>query len=229
MILADFTQERMLPTLRSSLLSIALLAPLAALAESQGTNGETIPPPPFMGQSSSNLEAMPNPVAVATDITNKIIPSGAPQAADHPKLATLSDHIQRTYKVSERKATSIVREALKSADRHQVEPELILAVIAIESTFRERAVSRVGARGLMQVMPGVHREKLKDIGGSRALFDPAKNIHTGSQILVDYLNDHSGNLRRALLNYNGSLGMRSSFAERVMRVYRDFQKVTTPG
>lgn len=225
MIFADFTRERMLPALKLSLLSTALLAPLAALADPSGAHGE-IPPPPITVASIPNIQVTPNPAMVATD---KAVPSEASKAAEHPKLATLSEHIQRTYKVSEYKATSIVREALKSADRHQVEPELILAVIAIESTFRERAVSRVGARGLMQVMPGVHREKLKHIGGSRALFDPAKNIHTGSQILVDYLNDHSGNLRRALLNYNGSLGMRSSFADRVMRVYRDFQKVTTPG
>jgi len=228
MIFADFTRERMLPALKLSLLSAALLTPLAALAESSVVSSETIPPPPFMVQSSLDLQITPNP-AVIMDSANTIVPLVKSQTADHPKLASLSQHIQNTYKVSERKATSIVREAIKSAERHQVEPELILAIIAIESTFRERAVSRVGARGLMQVMPGVHREKLKHIGGPRALFDPAKNIHTGSQILVDYLNDHSGNLRRALLNYNGSLGMRSSFAERVIRVYRDFQKVTTPG
>ena len=228
MIFADFTRERMLPALKLSFLSAALLTPLAALAESSVVSIETIPPPPFMVQSSLNLPITSSP-AVIMDSASIIAPLAKPQTTDHPKLASLSQHIQNTYKVSERKATSIVREAIKSADRHQVEPELILAIIAIESTFRERAVSRVGARGLMQVMPGVHREKLKHIGGPRALFDPAKNIHTGSQILVDYLNDHSGNLRRALLNYNGSLGMRSSFAERVIRVYRDFQKVTTPG
>jgi hypothetical protein len=44
---------------------------------------------------------------------------------------------------------------------------------------------------------------------------------------VNYLNAHSGNLRRALLSYNGSLGTRSSFPDRVMRIYRDLQRVTT--
>lgn len=145
------------------------------------------------------------------------------------KVDYLSQHIQRTYKIPEQNATRIVQEAIKSGDRHQLAPELILAIIAVESTFRERAVSRVGARGLMQVMPGVHRNKVRDIGGTRALFDPAKNIHTGAQILVDYLNNHSGDLRRALLNYNGSLGSRSSYADRVMRIYQDFQRVTIEG
>jgi len=61
------------------------------------------------------------------------------------------------------------------------------------------------------------------------LFDPSKNIHVGSRVLVKYLNAHSGNLRRALLKYNGSLGTRSSFPDRVMRAYRDFQRVTIEG
>jgi len=61
------------------------------------------------------------------------------------------------------------------------------------------------------------------------LFDPAKNIHVGSRILVNYLDNHDGNLRRALLSYNGSLSSRSSFPERVMRVYRDLQRATTEG
>ncbi|MER2602769.1 MAG: transglycosylase SLT domain-containing protein [Candidatus Competibacter phosphatis] len=91
------------------------------------------------------------------------------------------------------------------------------------------AVSRVGARGLMQVMPGSHKGKIRKIGGTRELFDPAKNIHTGSQILVEYLEDHSGDLRRALLNYNGSLGTRSSFPDKVIRIYRGLQRVTVEG
>jgi len=122
-----------------------------------------------------------------------------------------------------------VREAIRNAKQYQLDPELILAVIAVESTFRERAVSRVGARGLMQVMPRSHVGKVQEISGSHQLFDPAKNIRVGSRILVNYLRDHSGNLRRALLKYNGSLGKRSSFPDRVLRVYRDLRQVTVEG
>jgi soluble lytic murein transglycosylase-like protein len=81
----------------------------------------------------------------------------------------------------------------------------------------------------MQVMPRYHSRKIREIGGSHQLFDPAKNIHVGSRILVNYLKDHRGNLRRALLKYNGSLGTRSSFPDRVLRVYRDLRRVTVEG
>ncbi|HAS51109.1 MAG TPA: hypothetical protein DCS21_04985, partial [Gammaproteobacteria bacterium] len=155
--------------------------------------------------------------------------STAAKPADQPKITRLSGHIQRKYRVSESKARHIVQEAIRNAERHRLDPELILALIAVESTFKERAVSRVGARGLMQVMAGAHTAKIREIGGSHQLFDPTKNIHVGSRILVKYLNAHSGNLRRALLSYNGSLGTRSKFPDRVMRIYRDLQRVTVEG
>jgi hypothetical protein len=211
MVFAEFAQERFNLTLKSGLLCAVMLMPATVLADS--TAGES-------GESTQ--------VAMATisDIDSEP-GSTENQPTYSSKVIHLSRHIQRRYGVPENKATQIVQEAVQNGDRHQVEPELILAIIAVESTFKERAVSRVGARGLMQVMPGSHRGKIRDIGGSHALFDPAKNIHTGSWILVNYLNAHSGDLRRALLSYNGSLGTRSSFPDRVMRIYRDLQRVTT--
>ena len=162
-----------------------------------------------------------------------IIPADTATAAvsaQRRKIASLSGHIQSRYQIPNHKAQQIVTAAIRSGETHQVEPELILAIIAVESMFRERAVSRVGARGLMQVMPGSHSGKVRQIGGRHALFDPAKNIHTGAWILADYLDNQSGNLRRALLSYNGSLHLRrSAYPEKVMRVYRDLQRVTVEG
>jgi soluble lytic murein transglycosylase-like protein len=210
MVFAEFARERFFLTLKSGLLCAAMLMPAAALADSQAVNGEK------------------PPQVIRTAILDIDSETGSTEAkpADQRKVVSLSQHIQRKYKVPEYKANQIVQAAVINGKRHQVEPELILAIIAVESTFKERAVSRVGARGLMQVMPGSHRSKIREIGGSHALFDPGKNIHTGSRILVNYLDAHSGNLRRALLSYNGSLGTRSSFPDRVMRIYRDFQRVT---
>lgn len=215
----EFTEcvkERLTLTLKSSLLCAVMMAPAAALAQSPET---------VRGEEPINVA-----IAVqAIDIANIGVDTTASSSVEQRKVARLSGHIQRKYRVPEHKANQIVQEAMQNGKRHQLDPELILAVIAVESTFKERAVSRVGARGLMQVMPGPHRSKVREIGGSHALFDPAKNIHTGSRILVNYLDAHSGNLRRALLSYNGSLGTRSSFPDRVMRIYRDFRRVTVEG
>ncbi len=223
----EFTEclkDRFTLTLQSGLLCAVVLMPATALAQSLETvRGE-------------NATSIANTVTVATIATEQhgvsLIPADTASAAalaQQRKIARLSGHIHNRYQVPEHKARHIVTEAIRNGETHQVDPELILAIIAVESTFKERAVSRVGARGLMQVMPGSHSRKIREIGGSHALFDPAKNIHTGSRILASYLNDHSGNLRRALLNYNGSLGTRSSFPDRVMRIYRDLRRATVEG
>ncbi len=213
----EFTEcvkERLTLTLKSGLLCAVILAPTAALAQSPETvRGEE----PSPVTATINLDSGAD--AGAADI----------KPADQGKVARLSSHIQSKYRIPEARARQIVREAIRNGKRHDVDPELILAIIAVESTFKERAVSRVGARGLMQVMPGSHKGKIRQIGGAPALFDPAKNIHAGSQILVEYLEDHSGNLRRALLNYNGSLGTRSSFPDKVIRIYHRLQRVTVEG
>lgn len=217
MIFAEIARERFNLNLKSGLLCAVILLPTTALADPAWNEGQEPPQVAMLSTPASSLK--PDSIAVET-------PQIEVETSKQSKVDALSQHIQRKYKVPAYKATHIVEEAIANGDRHQVEPELILAIIAVESTFKERAVSRVGARGLMQVMPGSHRNKVRSIGGSGALFDPAKNIHTGSQILVNYLNDHSGNLRRALLNYNGSLGKRSSFPDRVIRIYRDLQQAT---
>lgn len=231
---AEIAEGRLNSNLKSGLLCAVMLLPATAWAAS--ATAETgvkdtsqvamaaVPatiPPPTVPTGPAAIPAQPTPAVQSA-------PSAQPPQPN--KLANLSRHIQSRYGISEQKANQIVGQAIDNGSRHRLDPELILAIIAVESTFRERAVSRVGARGLMQVMPGVHRDKLREIGGSRALFDPGKNIHTGARILNIYLNNHSGDLRRALLNYNGSLGhKRSSYADKVMELYRDFQRVTTPG
>lgn len=142
------------------------------------------------------------------------------------QVKRLTDYIQETFRLPRHKIVAIVSEVVYSADKNDLDPALILAVIAVESTFRERVVSHAGARGLMQVMPGAHPEKIRAIGGVDALFDPRKNIATGSRILLEYLNMSDGNLRRALLRYNGSLANpRSSYPGKVMGLYRKFRQL----
>lgn len=147
------------------------------------------------------------------------------QAQQRQKIEKLSNHIARAYQVRPAKANLVVTEVMRHAEQHNLEPELVLAVIATESTFRAKAVSRAGARGLMQVVPKWHRQKIKAVGGNRALFDPAKNIQVGTQILSEYIAMSRGNVRRGLLRYNGSLGKRSRYANRVLRHYNRLKKV----
>lgn len=85
-------------------------------------------------------------------------------------------------------------------------PQLVLAVIDVESAFDPFAVSSAGAVGLMQVMPFWPRELGLSI---RDLLDVELNIRMGTSILAYYLTREDGDYRRALARYNGSLGRRS--------------------
>jgi len=89
------------------------------------------------------------------------------------------------------------------ATRAGLDPQLVLAVIQVESNFRKYAVSTAGARGFMQVMPF-----WLDLIGTKEhnLFHLRTNLRYGCIILRHYLDIERGNLTRALGRYNGSLG-----------------------
>jgi soluble lytic murein transglycosylase-like protein len=97
----------------------------------------------------------------------------------------------------------ILKAVHQEAARAELDPELVLAVIDVESRFDRFAVSVVGAQGLMQVMPFW----LKEIGRpDDNLLHIRTNLRMGCTILRYYLDMEKGNLSRALGRYNGSLG-----------------------
>ena len=87
--------------------------------------------------------------------------------------------------------------------RAGLEPELVLAVIQVESNFDRFAISPAGARGLMQIMPFW----IKELGHpDDNLFIPQMNLRYGTTILKYYLDKEKGQLSKALARYNGSVG-----------------------
>lgn len=98
---------------------------------------------------------------------------------------------------------TFLRSVHREASAAGLSPELVLALIEVESYFDRFAVSRVGAQGLMQVMPFWKKE----IGRpDDNLTNADTNLRYGCQILQFYLQKEKGNLHRALARYNGSLG-----------------------
>ena len=91
----------------------------------------------------------------------------------------------------------------REARQAGLKPDLVLAVIHVESLFDRYALSRVGAQGVMQVMPFWKNELGRPDDN---LIDLATNLRYGCTILKYYLDLEKGNLRRALARYNGSLG-----------------------
>ena len=89
------------------------------------------------------------------------------------------------------------------AKRADLPPELVLALIHVESNFDRFAISSAGARGLMQIMPFW----LDEIGRpGDNLFDIETNLRFGCTILKIYLKRERGDMRKALARYNGSVG-----------------------
>ncbi|CAH0992266.1 hypothetical protein SIN8267_02385 [Sinobacterium norvegicum] len=101
------------------------------------------------------------------------------------------------------------------ATRADVPPDLVLALIEIESHFKRFAISRVGAQGMMQVMPFWKNE----IGRPEDnLTDVATNLRYGCTILKFYIDREKGRLAPALARYNGSYGRRV-YSDKVLRIW----------
>ena len=111
----------------------------------------------------------------------------------------------------------LLRSIHREARRVELPPELILAVIDIESRFDRFAISRSGAQGLMQVMPFW----LKEIGHENDnLIVADTNLRMGTTILKYYIDKEKGNIQRALARYNGSLG-KVIYPNKVFKVLRE--------
>ena len=98
---------------------------------------------------------------------------------------------------------TILKKVHYEARRADLDPQLILALIAVESNFDRFAISSAGAQGLMQIMPFW----LDEIGKPEDnLFDIETNLRFGCTILSLYLEREKGDMHRALARYNGSVG-----------------------
>lgn len=128
---------------------------------------------------------------------------GAPRHLRQLEQQALAQFISRRWRIAESSALSFVAIAYQAGEQHSVDPVLILAVMAIESRYNPVAESTVGAKGLMQVIPRFHMEKLADHGGEEALLNPEVNIHVGAQILREY-HRRFGDQELALQMYAGA-------------------------
>ncbi len=121
--------------------------------------------------------------------------------------------------------------AAATARRHGLDPDLVAAVVSVESGFRPQAVSPKGAQGLMQLMP-----KTASSLGVKDAFDPAQNLDGGTRHLGQLLTLYGGDLTRALAAYNageGAVGRHGgvppyretrAYVKKVLERYRDRKK-----
>jgi hypothetical protein len=135
--------------------------------------------------------------ADAVDRATATDPSALPK-----QQANVAYWLSKKYHVAPEPISALVEEAYDLGPKNDIEPTLILAVMAIESGFNPFAQSNVGAQGLMQVMTRMHSEKYEGFGGNLAAFDPVSNLRVGVKILKDDILK-SGSVQGGLKLYVG--------------------------
>ena len=120
--------------------------------------------------------------------------------------AAVAQWLSRRYKVAPEPVSRLVQEAWTIGQRAQIEPTLILAIMAVESSFNPFAQSAMGAQGLMQVMTRVHDDKYEAFGGNHAAFDPLTNLRVGVQVLKECI-ARAGSVEGGLRYYVGAANL----------------------
>jgi len=192
---------RVLATLHNGLAVVGILAILFLVLQSGRIIPETNP-----AKASAFGAVRYEPGALRVPLDN----------FDSPRHRVIANYLSRRYKVAYDATEGLVGEAFDVGRHVGLDPLLILAVMAIESRFNPIAESVMGAKGLMQVIPKMHRDKLEEHGGEDAVFNPATNILVGARILKEYIR-RTGSLEAGLQQYAGALSDTSGqYAEKVM-------------
>lgn len=170
-------------------------APDTGAEDQKPAAGDQAAPP--VAASAGPLDFMQ---ALSASMGDKAIPGVTAAQAQG-----LRSYLSRKYRIASSVAGALVRMAFAVGKERHVDPQLLLAVIAIESRYNPFVESSVGAQGLMQVMGRVHREKLQAHGGPAAIFNPSVNIRIGAQILSDCIR-RRGSIEGGLACYVGASG-----------------------
>jgi soluble lytic murein transglycosylase-like protein len=163
---------------------------------------------PLMGRPVPLMAGLPAsfvPIeAAAAEEIDGALPAAVVETPLEREQRAVAESIAKRYRIADAAATHFVSVAYRAADQHRLDALLILAVMAIESRYNPVADSVMGAKGLMQVIPKYHQEKLYEHGGDQSLLEPEVNILVGAQILREY-HRRFGDVETALQMYAGAL------------------------
>ena len=132
-------------------------------------------------------------------------------------LLDMSTRLKRYIPDAEQRLT-LLKQVHHEASKAGLKPDLVLALIHVESRFDRFAISTAGAQGMMQVMSFWKAELGREQDN---LTDNATNLRYGCTILTYYLKKENGDLNRALARYNGSLG-KTLYSGKVVGYWQDY-------
>lgn len=140
--------------------------------------------------------------------------------------AAVAYWLSKKYRVAAEPLSVLVSEAYSLGKRTKLDPTLILAIMAVESSFNPFAQSHVGAQGLMQVMTRVHVDKYESAGGSLTAFDPVTNMRVGVKVLQECI-ARAGSLEAGLRYYVGAANLEGDggYAAKVLAEHERLRQV----
>lgn len=200
-------------------------------------------------QSDNNIAVNPSHTNTALDMPSKEFNSATPAipvnhkivagidvkkmhgAIDHdtlPQQKVVSNWLSKRYRVAGDAANMLVAMSYSTAKEINIDPLLILAVMAIESGFNPFAESPMGAQGLMQVMSKIHHDKFQKLGGIKEALNPHANIRVGALILKDYV-IRGGSIEAGLKSYVGASAFATDagYGSRVMAEYNRLKELVS--
>ncbi|MDM0112673.1 lytic transglycosylase domain-containing protein [Variovorax sp. J22R133] len=151
----------------------------------------------------------------------------AASPGDLPKpQAAVAFWLSKKYRVAAEPLSVLVSEAYDIGKRTKLDPTLILAIMAVESSFNPFAQSHVGAQGLMQVMTRIHGDKYESAGGTLTAFDPVTNMRVGVKVLQECI-ARAGSLEGGLRYYVGAANLADDggYAGKVMAEHERLRQV----
>jgi hypothetical protein len=159
--------------------------------------------------TASPLDESPS-VASTGDTADQAVPVGlTPPSDPGSEAGILAELRSRHTALADHELVVLARTIIAEAERHDLDPTLVMAVIHVESRGYHLAVSQVGARGLMQLMPGTGEELARKLDlpwrGPNSLFDPVLNVKLGTAYLRQ-LTDRYESVPTALAAYNWGPG-----------------------
>ena len=208
-----------LETGRSMVILLAFLMSLLSLAVS--LHSRDLPQIESSALNSTNYTLSPIQKELETRPEQDVL---EPRVAADGKLLALAEFVSKRYRVSLDATLELVSAAYAAGEQTSLDPLLIIAVMAVESRFNPIAESVAGAKGLMQVIPRYHMEKIIASGGEKAVLEPEINILLGARILREYI-VRSGDLTTGLQMYNGSQYNGNQYAAKVISEKQRLQQI----
>lgn len=179
-------------------------------------------------QVPASAGAAPAAAAVLAPPDQAALPT-ASEAAQLVQLtrsqAAIAKWLGTKYHISPAVIGVLIVEADRLSKSYRLSPNLIIAVMAIESNFHPYIQSEAGAQGLMQVMPVIHAKRYEKFGGKSSFIDPIVSLKVGAEILRDCVKLKGGSETEALRFYFGGGVSSDAYIDKVRAEQRHLNMV----